>query len=133
MTSVQAHYAQYLVWARRGMSMSALAAYTRTSRANVSQMVTRMERRGLVSRERSDRDGRGVIVRITAYGAHQFARLLRRLRSVERQLTDRISLRRPHATAWTLRLVAAAPPPPRPRRRRPVWPEARGRAAPPWA
>ncbi|WP_297083896.1 MarR family winged helix-turn-helix transcriptional regulator [uncultured Demequina sp.] len=59
MTGVQAFYAQYLVWAKRGLSMSALADYTRTTNANISQVVRRMERHGLVARAPSDRDGRG--------------------------------------------------------------------------
>lgn len=84
MTAIQAHYAQYLVRATRGMAMSTLAAHTRTTPANVSQIVRRMERHGLVRRDRSPTDGRSVVVRLTARGAHQFWQLLRRLRAVER-------------------------------------------------
>lgn len=83
MTAIQAHYVQYLVRASRGMAMSTLAAHTRTSAANITQVVTRMERHGLVQREPSIMDGRSVVVKATAYGIHQFWRLVRALRKIE--------------------------------------------------
>lgn len=83
MTAIQAHYVQYLVWAKHGMAMSTLAAHTRTTAGNVTQMVSRLERRGLVRREPSPTDGRSTVVKVTAYGAHQFWRLVHRLRRIE--------------------------------------------------
>lgn len=83
MTAIQAHYVQYLVWARHGMAMSTLAAHTRTSAGNITQVVTRMERHGLVRREPSITDGRSIVVKATAYGTHQFWRLMRVLRRIE--------------------------------------------------
>ena len=83
MTAIQAHYVQYLVWASRGMAMSTLAAHTRTSAANITQVVGRMERHGLVRREPSTVDGRSIVVKVTAYGTHQFWRLVALLRDIE--------------------------------------------------
>ncbi|WP_084106181.1 MarR family transcriptional regulator [Demequina sp. NBRC 110056] len=91
MTAIQAHYAQYLVWAARGLAISTLAAHTRTTPANVSQVLTRMEREGLVRRVTSTIDARSKIARITAYGAHQFWLLVRRMQRIEdgyRDATD---------------------------------------------
>ena len=125
MTAIQAHYAQYLVWATRGLAMSTLAAHTRTSAANISQVVARMERSGLVRRERSPLDGRSTVVRITARGAHQFWQLLARLRRIERGYRADAQGAPARDLAPVLRsLVPAAPPlapdpPARRRRHRP--------------
>ncbi|GIG53412.1 hypothetical protein Dac01nite_01640 [Demequina activiva] len=111
MTAVQAHYAQYLVWAKRGLAMSALAEHTRTTAANVTQVVARMERHGLVRRERSSTDGRSVVARITARGAHQFWLLLARLRGVE----SRHRADAPHGRTTSLAAALRRLAPPRPR------------------
>ncbi|MFV0633094.1 MarR family transcriptional regulator [Demequina sp.] len=83
MTAIQAHYAQYLVRAPRGLAMSTLAEHTGTTLANVSQIATRMERLGLVRRRLSDTDYRSVVVHVTAYGTHQFWLLVTRMRRIE--------------------------------------------------
>lgn len=78
---------------------------------------------GLVRREPSDTDGRSVVVRITARGAHQFWRLLARLRGIESEYAA--DARRTRAPSVAAALRRLTPPPPRlspplaPRRHRP--------------
>ena len=132
MTAIQAHYAQYLVRASRGLTMSTLAEHTRTSAPNISQVVGRMERHGLVRRVPSDRDGRCVLVRITAYGTHQFWQLLRLLRKLEAKYRADAVAKPMHNLAAVLRRVGPplntlAPAPPfnlrrwKPRRAQPAF------------
>lgn len=110
MTAVQAHYVQYLVWAKHGLAMSTLAAHTRTSAANVTQVIARMERHGLVRRVPSHIDGRSVIARVTARGAHQFWQLLLRMRAIEAKYRADALTRPARHLTQALRRIGGPPP-----------------------
>ncbi|WP_084039516.1 MarR family winged helix-turn-helix transcriptional regulator [Demequina sp. NBRC 110053] len=96
------------------MPLSRLASHTRTTMANVGQIVSRMERAGLVTRTESDHDRRVTIARMTAYGRHQFWLLVRRLRRVEAayRTTSEPTPRTSHDRRLDHRLrpIAGAPP-----------------------
>jgi len=53
---------------------SCFASFQATTRGTASQIIKSLERRGLVSRSRSDRDGRSVCFDLTEYGRAMLAR-----------------------------------------------------------
>ncbi len=53
---------------RRAVSVNALAALTFTHQSTVSEIVSRLETKGLLTRDRSPEDGRRVEVRLTGQG-----------------------------------------------------------------
>ena len=55
----------------RCLRMAELAEAVLLSRSGVTRLVDRLERAGLVARERVDGDGRGVVARLTAAGANR--------------------------------------------------------------
>jgi DNA-binding MarR family transcriptional regulator len=70
---------------------------------STTELVKRAERAGLLSRERSDRDGRVVYLRLTKQGDRQLDRVLRQLDADREQLEDALqrltrSFRRTGAT-----------------------------------
>lgn len=56
---------------RQCLRMAELAEAVLLSRSGVTRLVDRLERAGLVARERVDGDGRGVVARLTAAGVHR--------------------------------------------------------------
>ena len=70
------------------LSVNALAARAMTHQSTASVVLSRLERRGLVQRVRSDADGRSVVLRLTAAGR----RLLRRApRPATSEIVDAIA------------------------------------------
>ncbi|ONI77192.1 MarR family transcriptional regulator [Actinosynnema sp. ALI-1.44] len=55
----------------RSLRMAELAEAVLLSRSGVTRLVDRLERAGLVVRERVDGDGRGVVARLTQAGANK--------------------------------------------------------------
>jgi DNA-binding MarR family transcriptional regulator len=57
----------------QALRMAELAEAVLLSRSGVTRLVDRLERAGLVIRERADEDGRGVVARLTSAGANRLS------------------------------------------------------------
>lgn len=79
-----------------GLAQTELAARLRLEKSTISRLVTQLERRGWLDRQRSPRDGRVVLLRLTAQGqrvkekvalarADKYARIFERLPEQERE------------------------------------------------
>lgn len=89
-SSVQ--YAILAVLARRGeASQRELCDDVDLDRSTVADLVTRMQRRGLIERRRSKEDARRNVVSLTTGGRDEFDRLRPRVESVQRELGARLS------------------------------------------
>lgn len=71
------------------LRMAELAEAVLLSRSGVTRLVDRLERAGLVIRERVDGDGRGVVARLTPAGAHRLGIAAKtHLAGVQRHFVD---------------------------------------------
>lgn len=86
MTARQTLYARHFADAVYGMPLSEIARRTETSMANISQLISRMEARGLAVRDVHPYDRRIRLVSLTDRGHFEFDRMSRRLRLHERRL-----------------------------------------------
>ena len=90
-----------------------LRARLRIDAGHLSRLLARLERRGLVARERSPADGRRQVARLTAAGEEAFAELDRRSAEQAGARLDGIDRDRlAAALADVRRLLDPAPPPP---------------------
>jgi len=78
------------IHARPGLSINDLAAMTLTHQASVSEVVRRMEGRGLLSRERSPEDGRRRELRLTAEGQAALTQPVETFQEILIQAMDRL-------------------------------------------
>ncbi|OIV35661.1 MarR family transcriptional regulator [Mangrovactinospora gilvigrisea] len=76
----------------RRLRMTELADATLLSKSRLSHQITRMEKAGLVRRERCLRDGRGLEAVLTEHGGQVLARVApEHVRGVRRHFFDRLS------------------------------------------
>jgi len=61
---------------RRGCTAQQVAASTRMHKTRVSRAIAQLQRRGLIARVASDRDGRAMQLRLTASGRRLYAQLV---------------------------------------------------------
>lgn len=88
------------------MRMSALADLVVQSRSRVTHTATRLERRGLVNREASPEDGRGVDLALTAAGRETVERLARlHVESVRAHFVDLLTPEQFRAVGAAMALV----------------------------
>lgn len=92
------------------MRMSELAANVRQSRSRVTHTVSRMERKGLVTRSACPDDGRGVIATMTKAGHQLLVKAAPfHVESVRRALVDPVSPADFEAIGRAMTAVAAVP------------------------
>ena len=87
------------------MENSRLAKATGMSRAAVSSATKTLERDGWVQRERSDEDGRSVILSLSDRGASRIPALFRDLNDRERQWNSSLSAEDRHELVRLLRML----------------------------
>jgi DNA-binding MarR family transcriptional regulator len=87
----------------RQPAMMEVAEYLHLDRSSVTGLVDRAERRGMVERVASDRDGRGVHVRLTAEGRRLVSRAQREVEAEVHALTAGLT----NAEASRLRVTVA--------------------------
>ena len=77
-----------------GLPCSEIGSRMITRDPDITRLLDRMERRGLISRSRDDQDRRVVVARITAAGLDLAARLDRPVRDIHRRLLGHLGPRR---------------------------------------
>lgn len=101
-------YSVLVVLDRRGeLSQRELGDAVDLDRSTIADLVSRMERHGLVSRHQDSRDGRRKTVRLTAHGLDERRRLRPLVELVEEQLTGSLPDRIRDALRGALRLLLA--------------------------
>lgn len=106
-TSVQ--YAILAVLARRGAaSQRDLCDEVDLDRSTVADLVARMERRGLVARERDPQDARRNTVTLTDAGRSEYAHLAPRVEAADAELTGILSSAERDALRAALRRLLEA-------------------------
>ena len=88
-----------------------LAQFLQLTPAAITQIVTELEGRGLVARERGACDRRTVVVRLTAAGADAIGEIRARRRAVAEQMLAGIPAEDRRELARILRRIAEAGPP----------------------
>lgn len=100
--------ALWVLWVWGAMEARELAAAVGISRPTASGVMTTLESRGLVSRRRDPKDGRLVIVKLTAKGRRTIEALFPRFNAEETALAGHLSPARQEELAATLRSLLRA-------------------------
>ncbi len=106
MTAAQARLAFEVSASHFGVRPSELALRLGVSRSAATQMIDRMERRGLVERAESDLDGRGVLVELTPRGERECELIRRPLKSFEAEVVAAVGPRAMSAFLEALQSLA---------------------------
>jgi DNA-binding MarR family transcriptional regulator len=93
-----------------GMSQRELGDALDLDRSTIADLVARLERRGLVSRRRQERDSRANLVNLTPAGRDEYAELAPRVAEVDRILAARLSGEERERLASLLTAVLAGTP-----------------------
>jgi DNA-binding MarR family transcriptional regulator len=80
-----------LIRASEPMTLGNLAGRLHCVRSNVTQLVDRLEAEGLVQRGSCSEDRRAIRARVTALGAEKHAAGLEAIRSVQRDVAERLA------------------------------------------
>jgi DNA-binding MarR family transcriptional regulator len=92
----------------RRLRLQELAAHMAWSKSRLSHHITRMEQRGLVTRQGCGDDGRGAVVALTDAGVHAIeAAAPAHVAAVRRHFIDRLSPEQLHALAGIAETVVA--------------------------
>ena len=81
---------EQLIQAGEPMTLGNLAGKLQCVRSNVTQLVDRLEAEGLVQRGSCSEDRRAVRARVTPLGQERHAQGLQAIRSVQREIADRL-------------------------------------------
>ena len=82
-----------LVEARRPLAPSALAERQHCVRSNITQLIDRLEKDGLVRRRPDPEDRRGVLAALTPAGTRAYARGMRAVAQAQRAVVHALSTR----------------------------------------
>ena len=97
---------EQLIQAGEPMTLGHLAGKLHCVRSNVTQLVDRLEAEGLVQRGSCSEDRRAVRAKVTPLGQERHAQGLQAIRSVQRQLADRLDPARRAQLIVLLALIA---------------------------
>lgn len=103
----------WVTWIWEPVETRTVAEEAGFSKATLSGVLTTLEKRSLVTRERSSQDGRLVLVRLTPQGRRLMKRLFPDFNGEERALASVLPRERKAETAAMLRLIcqqASSPP-----------------------
>ncbi|WP_296667806.1 MarR family transcriptional regulator [Demequina sp.] len=106
MTAAQGRLALEVSASHFGVRPCEIAARLGVSRPAATQMIGRMEWRGLIARDESDLDERGVLIRLTPRGERECESIRRSLRGVEAEVVAAVGPRAMPAFVEALQSLA---------------------------
>ncbi|MEY2989881.1 MAG: MarR family winged helix-turn-helix transcriptional regulator [Candidatus Nanopelagicales bacterium] len=93
----------WVTWIWEPIETRQIAAEGGFSKATLSGVMTTLEKRSLITRERDNRDGRLVLVKLTPAGRRLMKRLFPEFNEEERRVTQHLGHREKQAAAHALR------------------------------
>lgn len=87
------------------IALSELATQKACVKSNITQLIDRMESKGLVKRRRSEKDRRKVLTVITSKGEQLYHKGMEILKATENEMLSRLSDRQKEKLAHLLRLI----------------------------